>query len=314
MPAPDTNIRAERADDHDGIGEVHRLAFAGKAEARLVDDLRRSDDAVISLVAERQGKIIGHVLFSRLKAPMRALALAPLAVRPEDQQHGIGSNLVRAGLKQAGEEGWDAVFVLGAPAFYERFGFSVDAAKDYACAYNGEHFMVRLFRGGGPAVLDYPTAFAVLEREAHLVGQKASASDVAMKITSRLVGRHVVEIERSGHDWFFRLGDYMLLRVSCPWRIVADGRIAHGDEDDAQKFGLPETVHGAERSYSLLAGKSIEGVAIRDDTGDIVLTFENHTLLEILNTSSGYEAWQFDDGKGWGAVAMGGGEVSIWRD
>ena len=52
----------------------------------------------------------------------------------------------------------------------------------------------------------------------------------------------------------------------------------------------------------------------QDDTGDIVLTFENHTLLEILNTSSGYEAWQFDDGKGWGAVATGGGEVSIWRD
>jgi predicted N-acetyltransferase YhbS len=55
MQATDASIRAERADDHDGIGEVHRLAFAGKAEARLVDDLRRSGDAAISLVAERRG-------------------------------------------------------------------------------------------------------------------------------------------------------------------------------------------------------------------------------------------------------------------
>jgi putative acetyltransferase len=317
MPARDIAIRAERADDHDGIGDVHRLAFAGKAEARLVDDLRRSGDAVISLVAEHQGRVIGHVLFSRLKAPMRALALAPLVVVPENQQQGIGSSLVRAGLERADATGWDAVFVLGAPSFYERFGFSGDAAKDYACAYNGEHFMVRaLGRGEAPGsgVLNYPTAFAALERQAHSKGQKALPTDIAAKIASALVGRHVMEVEGSGYDWLFRLGDNRLLCVRCPWRIVAEGRIAHGDEDDAQQFGLPEPVNGAQRSTGLLAGKLIEGVAIREETGDFTITFENRTSLEILNTSSGYEAWRFDDGMGWNVVAMGGGELSFWNE
>ena len=165
MPAANIAIRAERAEDHPSIGELHRLAFAGGAEARLVDDLRRSGDAAISLVAECAGVITGHILFCRLKASLLALALALLAVRPERQGQGIGSALVRAGLEQAGREAWDAVFVLGAPSYCERFGFSVEAAKDYTCTYSGEHFMARLL--GPPVIaqggrLDYPGAFAAL--------------------------------------------------------------------------------------------------------------------------------------------------------
>lgn len=139
-------VRDERLGDHAAVRELHRLAFGGDVEAGLVDALRHSDDAVISLVAERpehlNGRLSGHILFSRLEAPMRALALAPLAVLPEAQRQGIGSTLVRQGLARAKQEGWQAVFVLGEPAYYRRFGFSQDAARPYACPYNGDYFMM----------------------------------------------------------------------------------------------------------------------------------------------------------------------------
>lgn len=76
----ENTIRSETVNDYDAIREIHHLAFGRPAEAKLVDDLRQSGDAVISLVAERDGRIIGHVLFSKLKAPMKALGLAPVAV------------------------------------------------------------------------------------------------------------------------------------------------------------------------------------------------------------------------------------------
>src|SRR3546814_9680333 len=74
---------------------------------------------------------------------MRALALAPVGVRPDRQGQGIGSALIRNGIDRARNEGWNAVFVLGEPDYYRRFGFDADAARGYACAYAGECFMVQ---------------------------------------------------------------------------------------------------------------------------------------------------------------------------
>jgi putative acetyltransferase len=158
-------IRTETAEDQDASRQVHRRAFPGEGEARLVDDLRRDGDVAISLVAETEGEIVGHILFSRLQAQLRALALAPLAVRPEEQGRGIGSALIRAGLDQASAENWEAVFVLGAPAFYGRFGFSLGAAKGFASAYKGPHFMAKVLSSGpiGRGTVNYPVAFAALD-------------------------------------------------------------------------------------------------------------------------------------------------------
>lgn len=158
-------IRDETKSDLAAIRTVHRLAFAGEGEARLVDALRRSGDAVLSLVAERENRVVGHVLLSRLEAPMRALALAPIGVLPDQQGRGFGSALIRAGLERARREGFDAVFVLGEPAFYRRFGFSVEDARDYESVYAGAFFMVRpLVAGSLPTAgrIDYPAAFADL--------------------------------------------------------------------------------------------------------------------------------------------------------
>lgn len=138
-------FRSETTRDHDDIREIHHLAFGRPAEAKLVDDLRQSGDAVISLVAERDSRAIGHVLFSKLKAPMKALGLAPVAVHPSFQKQGVGATLIREGLDRAKDEGWRCVFVLGDPAYYGRFGFRVESAIGYSSPYSGPHFMALPF-------------------------------------------------------------------------------------------------------------------------------------------------------------------------
>lgn len=158
-------IRREAPGDEPSIHRVHLLAFSSSAEPDLVDALRRSGSAVLSLVAEIDGEIVGHVLFSRLDAPMRALALAPVGVLPERQGRGVGSLLIRTGLREAQKEGWSAVFVVGDPAYYERFGFNVGAAESFQSPYAGEFFQVCLFDASGPrqGAIAYPAPFAAME-------------------------------------------------------------------------------------------------------------------------------------------------------
>ena len=104
MYQADQIIRAETDTDFDFIREVNRLAFGQDDEARLVDSLRDGGHARISFVAEVGGQVVGHILFSELlivteEGIVEALALAPMAVIPSQQRHGIGSMLVREGLQ-----------------------------------------------------------------------------------------------------------------------------------------------------------------------------------------------------------------------
>src|SRR4051812_4691802 len=122
-------IRPERPTDHDAIREVNRLAFGGEDEARLVAALRDGGYVRVSLVAEEGGRVVGHVLFGDLPIVTAggtfqalALTLAPLAVLPSHQRRGIGSLLVREGLRACREAGHRIVVVLGHPDFYPRFG------------------------------------------------------------------------------------------------------------------------------------------------------------------------------------------------
>jgi putative acetyltransferase len=87
---------------------------------------------------------LGHALLSKLDAPMRALALAPVAVHPESQRQGIGSALIRKPIENAGDAGWEAIFVLGDAGYYSRLGFPVGAAKGYFSGYSGKNFMMLL--------------------------------------------------------------------------------------------------------------------------------------------------------------------------
>jgi putative acetyltransferase len=123
-------IRPERPDDHPAIYRVNQEAFAGEAEARLVNMLRLSSAFIsnLSLVAVEGSEIVGHILFTRLTVNdgdvrHAALALAPLAVLPNWQRRGIGSALVQHGLAEARKSGHKVVIVLGHPDYYPRFGF-----------------------------------------------------------------------------------------------------------------------------------------------------------------------------------------------
>src|SRR5689334_22313063 len=98
-------IREEEFADRAAIREVVRAAFGRIAEATLVDQLRKDGDSVISLVAVDHASIIGHVMLSNMKARFKALALAPVSVRPDRQRSGIGSSLVREALTRARQAG-----------------------------------------------------------------------------------------------------------------------------------------------------------------------------------------------------------------
>jgi putative acetyltransferase len=134
-------VRPETSGDIAAIRAVEEEAFGQPAEAQLVDDLRAAGDSVFSLVAVDAGTVVGHALFSRMKAPFAALALAPVAVLPERQRTGVGSRLIREGIARSKAAGWIGIFVLGDPAFYRRFGFDVGRTSGLISPYAGPHWM-----------------------------------------------------------------------------------------------------------------------------------------------------------------------------
>ena len=166
-------IRTETEADREAVAQVNRLAFDGRDdEARLVERLREGGYARLSLVAEAGGRIVGHILFSDLpiltaRGTVPALALAPMAVVPEQQRRGLGSALVRAGLEQCRRDGHRVVVVLGHPAFYPRFGFSPALARQLESPYRGDAFMaLELVQGALAGVtgrVQYPPPFSDLD-------------------------------------------------------------------------------------------------------------------------------------------------------
>jgi predicted N-acetyltransferase YhbS len=123
-------IRPESPEDFTAVSDVVRRAFDQDAEARLVAMIRLTDGYIpaLSLVAERDERVVGHIMFSRIhirttSGERAALALAPMAVDPDVQRQGIGSSLVQTGLAVARQLGELRVIVLGHPEYYPRFGF-----------------------------------------------------------------------------------------------------------------------------------------------------------------------------------------------
>lgn len=139
-------VRREEVSDRLAVHEVNCLAFGQDLEAVLVEQLHAGGYVRLALVAEDAGTIVGHILFSTLPihtsdGVVPALALAPMAVVPDRQRQGIGSTLVREGLRRCAELGERIVVVLGHPAYYPRFGFSPALATALESPYAGEAFM-----------------------------------------------------------------------------------------------------------------------------------------------------------------------------
>ncbi|WP_434040749.1 MULTISPECIES: GNAT family N-acetyltransferase [Sorangium] len=165
------NIRSERAGDEAGIRGVHLAAFPSAMEAELVDRLRAAGRAVVSLVAEIDGVIVGHVLFSPVAiagpGPTGGgLGLAPLAVLPAFQGRGVGAALAREGIEACRGAGCAFAVVLGAPEYYARFGFEKASLFGLGNEYAAdEEFMaMELAQGaleGARGVVTYSPEFGV---------------------------------------------------------------------------------------------------------------------------------------------------------
>lgn len=147
-------IREERDGDAERIRAVNLEAFETSTEADLVDALRQQATPLISLVAEDDTTVVGHILFSPAtvanQPTILLMALAPMAVLPSRQRQGVGSTLVREGLERCRQLDAAAVVVLGHPAYYPRFGFHPAIRLSLRTEYDvpDEVFMVRELREG----------------------------------------------------------------------------------------------------------------------------------------------------------------------
>jgi len=148
-------VRPEKPEDIPAIRIVNERAFGRTAEADLVDALRRNGKAAISLVADDDGRVVGHIFFSAVTIQSReteltGIGLAPLAVIPERQKQRIGSMLMGHGLRRCREEDHPFLVVLGHPNYYPRFGFVPASNFGIKSEYDvaDEVFMVMELREG----------------------------------------------------------------------------------------------------------------------------------------------------------------------
>lgn len=170
-------IRAEKESDRAAVYRINTAAFETRAEAELVETLRECVQPLVSLVAEVDTAVVGHIMFSPVgvsaDSRLRLMGLAPMAVAPTYQRQGIGSALVRAGLKRCQALACSAVVVLGHPEYYPRFGFLPASRFGLRCEYNvpDETFMAmelepgvfeRCTQSGQHGVVKYHAAFSTV--------------------------------------------------------------------------------------------------------------------------------------------------------
>lgn len=164
-------VRAETPEDVRAIDVVNLSAFEGEAEAQLVSEVRASPSFVpdLSLVAELNGRIVGHVLLSRVplkqgSGSVEVLALGPMSVVPSQSHRGIGSELIQAAVTRAKPLKYGAILVAGHPEYYQRFGFSPASDWNLTCnldvpgdALSAMELKSGTLSGGGRA--EYPAPF-----------------------------------------------------------------------------------------------------------------------------------------------------------
>ncbi|MGB6680302.1 MAG: N-acetyltransferase [Candidatus Bathyarchaeia archaeon] len=166
-------IRKEKKEDFKSIYEINKQAFKQKNESELIERIRVSKNFVpeLSLVAEKNGKIVGHILFTKIKIKgekeYESLILAPMAVLPELQKQGIGEKLITEGLKKARELGFSSVIVLGHKDYYPKFGFEKASKWNIKCSFKvpDEAFMAIELNIGALAeksgIVEFPKEFEI---------------------------------------------------------------------------------------------------------------------------------------------------------
>lgn len=134
-------IRKEEEKDYKQVYEVNKLAFQQKNESILIEKIRKGENFIpdLSLVAEIDNRIVGHILFSKIKivgdSIFESIALAPMAVIPVFQKQGVGSKLIKKGMAKAKELGFDSIIVLGHKDYYPKFGFERASKWNIKCPF-----------------------------------------------------------------------------------------------------------------------------------------------------------------------------------
>jgi putative acetyltransferase len=159
-------LRLETASDHETVCRVERDAFDSENEARLVDALRSRGKVLLSMVAEFDGEIVAHVLFTPMTVESgdsshAAVCLGPLAVAPAHQRQGIGGALLQAGLAELRSAGHSAVFLLGHPEYYPRFGFRPARNFDVHYQDDRDSFMALELQPGALTAISGTATFAL---------------------------------------------------------------------------------------------------------------------------------------------------------
>ena len=162
-------IRQATGDDVEPVARLLEAAFGQPDEARLFRTLWGGEALAVVLVNEVEGGIAAVAVLSHLVAPADCLTLGPLAVAGDRRDRGLGKALIGESIAWGRRAGHGAIFVLGQPAYYTRFGFSVEAARPFASPYSADYMMALELRPGALAAalaaggeLRYPPAFAAL--------------------------------------------------------------------------------------------------------------------------------------------------------
>lgn len=148
-------IREEGLKDRNAIRQVNERAFGQQVEADIVDRLRDNCPDILSLVAVQEEQVVGHILFSPAKIEgdgkaVQGMGLAPVTVKPEWQRQGIGSLLIRTGIRMLKDRGCAFVILLGHPEYYPRFGFERASQHGIHSQWDGipdEAFMILVLDG-----------------------------------------------------------------------------------------------------------------------------------------------------------------------
>ena len=169
-----TIVRKTTGNDQETIYRLVREAFASAAvsdgnEVNLVNALEKSPSWIpeLSLVAEKEGILVGYILFTQaMVGQTEILALAPLAVLPSQQGHGIGRTLIEKGHQKAKELGYAYVAVLGDPAYYSRFGYgpAADLGIKAPPSFPTDYFMAIQLDGSARSLdgsIIYDAAFGI---------------------------------------------------------------------------------------------------------------------------------------------------------
>jgi putative acetyltransferase len=129
-------LRTETPKDYDHVYQLNIAAFGNREdESKLIERIRLSEEFIpeLSIIADNQGEIVGHILLSKAKVVQAdeiydVIVLAPVAVHPMHQKKGIGGMLINEGVKRATRLGYGLVLLIGHPTYYPKFKFQ-QAAK-----------------------------------------------------------------------------------------------------------------------------------------------------------------------------------------